>query len=399
MIRINGIGTISFEDVKKLCAKYPQNEIIIVIPNTKEQSVEELQKIASRYPKVTFSVLGGLDPKKKKKFESYQYRTYFSARELSKIVEIYRGIEKQIDLGWTETQKAMFIYMKLCNMMEYSEIEVNGRDYSRGIGGLIYRKAVCSGFAMILKEALDRVGIECHYQNKRHHHSWNIAKLDGEYRALELTWDTCNKGKDGCGFYFFNRDNEQFYANKHHDISREDEEHEFPVVPYTTKELQENYRVISQKRIVKVPLDVSHTTFTESGKITINGICCVIRKEKDGKVTLVPLEKQEVKSKMFVREDGQHFVLVPLKRAANDLNAFIIIEESQVGVQVGKIFSEEQLIDLPKEYDQAIANGLLSHERLGRKINDFNGYVGYVGRNHSIYYSQRIEREKLNVIR
>ena len=81
------------------------------------------------------------------------------------------------------------------------------------------------------------------------------------------------------------------------------------------------------------------------------------------------------------------------------VNVFAIIEESKTGVQVGKVFSEIQLIDLPKEYDQTIADKLLSHDRLKRKIDHFNGYVGYVGDNHSIYAGRKFEKGRLNVIR
>ena len=76
-----------------------------------------------------------------------------------------------------------------------------------------------------------------------------------------------------------------------------------------------------------------------------------------------------------------------------------IIAENEEGIQVGKIYSEEELTSLSKEYDATIANGLLSRERLKRKIDDFNGYVGYVGTNHSIYYDQKVEKDKLNIIR
>ena len=47
--------------------------------------------------------------------------------ELSKIVKIYRDIKKKINLRWTETEKAMFIYMQLCNRMEYCEVSNNGK--------------------------------------------------------------------------------------------------------------------------------------------------------------------------------------------------------------------------------------------------------------------------------
>ena len=78
---------------------------------------------------------------------------------------------------------------------------------------------------------------------------------------------------------------------------------------------------------------------------------------------------------------------------------FVIIEETEDGLQVGKIFSEEDLVLIPKEYDKIVANGLISRERLKRKIDNFNGYVGYVGKNKGIYYDSNFERKSLNVIR
>lgn len=256
-------------------------------------------------------------------------------------------------MDWTETQKAMFVYKKLCDRMEYSENRINGRDYSRGIGGLLYNKAVCSGFAMIYKEAMDRLGIECHYQNREGHHSWNIAKLDGKYRALELTWDTCNKGENGCGFYYFNR-SRKFYLNEHH----------------------------------KTP------------ELTIDGLPCIICKSDDGDISLSMINKNEyIRHKVFHREDGSCFMLIDKKTKAPQLKKFLIIKGTKKGIKIGKIYSENELKALSQEYDKAIANGLLSEERLKRKISNFNGYVGFVGRNHSIYYDNGIEKDRLNIIR
>ena len=394
-------GTITCSDIDYAYKTYPNEEIIIVMPNTKEQDAEEMSKIAAKYPRVRFSVTGGLSPTKRKfNNEDYQERTYYSARELSKIISIYREIEKQIDLDWTETQKAMFVYKVLCDKMQYSKNVVNGKDYARGIGGLIYNKAVCSGFAMIYKEALDRLGIECHYQNRQGHHSWNIAKLDGKYRALELTWDTSKKGKNGCGFYYFNREGEDFYLNEHHDIRNESEEQKFPITQYTDTEIIEAYRVISQPKVWQIPIDVSQKEFAESGEGEINNIPCVIRKDNKGNITVRCLDQsQKLVNKAFTREDGTQFILIPKKNNDPQLNKFIVIATTKNGVQIGKIYSEENLIELPSEYDKTIANGLLSRERLKRKINDFNGYVGYVGANHSIYYDSSIEKNRLNILR
>lgn len=401
MVKFRSTGTVRCADVDYAHSKYPNEEIIIVMTNTKEQDANEMERIAVKYPQVIFSVTGGLDPAKSKfNNEHYQRRTYYTARELSKIIAIYRGIEKRIDISWTETQKAMFVYRELCNRMQYSENVVNGRDYARGIGGLLYNKAVCAGFAMIYKEALDRLGIECYYQNRKRHHSWNIAKLDGKYRGLELTWDTAKKGENGCTFNYFNREGANFYSNEHHNIKHEPEEHEFPITPYTYEELVEANNIINQKRILKIPLVFDRRGFAETDEIKINGIPCIIRKDNRGNISVRCADQtQRIVNKEFARDDGTHFVLIPQKSSDSMLKKFLIIAENEEGIQVGKIYSEEELTSLSKEYDATIANGLLSRERLKRKIDDFNGYVGYVGTNHSIYYDQKVEKDKLNIIR
>ena len=399
MIKLRGTGTIHYSDVERAHKKYPNEEIIIVIPNTKEQSVDELERISYVFQNIKFSVTGGLDPKKSKfNNEHYQKRTYFSAKELCEIIKIYRSIEKKINLDWTETQKAMYVYMKLCNKMQYSGIEVNGRDYARGIGGLLYNKAVCSGFAMIYKEALDRLGIECYYQNREGHHSWVIAKLDGKYRALELTWDAYNKGPEGCKFNYFNRKGSNFYQNEHHNIKGEREETEFPITEYTDEELIKDYKVISEPYFIKVSAPDDQKEFII--KTHISEIPCEIEKKLNGRLTFKCLGKDVIfPSKAYAREDGSNFILVKVPSKKTKLYKFAIIEASRDGFQIGRIFSEEDLVLLPKEYDKEVANGLISRERLKRKIDNFNGYVGYIGENRGIYYDENLERKTLNIIR
>lgn len=401
MIKIPFEGTITLDDIKKFNAAYRGQEIIITIKNTKEQSPELIEQIGNTYPNIKFSVLGGLDPKKKKfDDEHYQRRTYFSGVELSKIIRIYQSIERKIDLNWTETQKAMFIYKELCNYMQYSECQVNGRDYSRGIGGLLYKKAVCSGFAMIFKEAMDRMGIECHYQNIEGHHSWNIAKLDGKYRALELTWDTSHKKGKGCQFYYFNRDNSDFYSNKHHDLSTEPEECKFPITPYTTEELRKAHGIISKPRILTIPLTEDSKGYKTTAPVKINHSECEFFL-KDGVLYTHTLGNQPLTFKTFTRDDDSSFMILPSALPSNikGMNRYLVLEPQEDCIKVGRIYSESSLENIPKKYESTVANGLLSKERLARKINSFNGYVGYVGKNHGIYYSSEFEKKELNIIR
>lgn len=401
MIKFDGSETINYKEIEPIYRMYPNEEIIIVIKNTKEQSVEEMDRIARYYPKVKFSVLGGLDPVKSKfNNEHYQRRTYYSARELSQIISIYSCIERGIQLDWTETEKAMYVYKKLCDKMQYSSDFEGSYNNARNLKGLLHRKAVCSGFALIYKEALDRLGIECHYQNREGSHSWNIAKLDGKYRALELTWDVCEKDQDGCGFRFFNRKGSNFYQSTAHDISWEKEESEFPITEYDDEELATAYKRINQPKCIKVPMSFEQDERFKTVRLRINHKPCEITKSKDGTVTFKSLDEEDkLSSKSYVRKDGSHFALISVPTDEVNLNKFFIVEETKKGVRIGKVFSEQDLISLPSRFDDSVANGLLSGERLSRKINNFNGYVGYVGQNETLYYSQSFERNQLNIIR
>lgn len=387
MIKLRGTGTITINDIEEVVSKYPNEDICFVINNTKYQYPENLEEIARKYPKIIFSVTGGLDPQKQKfNTEYYQKRTYYTPLELSKIIKFYQSIERGIVLSWTDTQKVMFVYQQLCNHMVYSECRVNGKDCSRGIIGLLYGKAVCSGFAMIFKEAMDRLGYQNIYQNREGHHSWNIVYLDGAYRAFELTWDTYDKPKDGCAFYYFNRDKD-FYQNEHHDLSQESEEKEYKIIPYTDNELIHNYQVINSPRFLKLPIQNGKPqTINFRGKkiqfTTVNGNIHV-----DG-----------VQYKTFTRYDGSTFILV-YGETKGKLNSFFYFDEREGQIRGARIFSELRLDALSEEFNDTIANGLLSKERLKRKLERFNGYVGYFGSNRQIYYNSDFEREKLNISR
>lgn len=388
-----------FISIGQVIREHPNEEIVIEIQNTKGQSADKLRKIAQMYPQVKISVLGGLDYTKKRKFNDSEYkgRTIYTPMELSTIIKIYESIERGIDIDWTETQKAMYGYKRLCDYMDYSENIVNGKDYARGIGGVIYRKAVCSGFAMIYKEFLDRQGIENYYQNKRGHHSWNIAKLDGEYRALELTWDCYQRPKEGCAFFYFNRE-QNFYNNPHHNIDKEVEERKFPIVPFSIEELRQNLLVITRPKVVE--LDVSQIGNTEiSTNFNIKRgeqVYQVHTEQTKGVISLVTNDEKQ-NYKCFIRNDGTSFCLMKADNNVKGLNKFIILEHKKRKLTASYIFSEKPLVDMSTQYDDVIANGLLNSSRVRRKIEQFNGYVGYFGIDKNIYYNSNVEKN-LNII-
>ena len=47
--------------------------------------------------------------------------------------------------------------------------------------------------------------------------------------------------------------------------------------------------------------------------------------------------------------------------------------------------------------NNAIANLLLAKERLARKINHYNGYVGYISQKGEMIYNKEFEQQELGI--
>ncbi len=379
--------TITANLVGSLIHQFNTENICITIKNTKKQSSAYLQEVALKYPNTVIRVIGGLDPKKAKyQHEVYRLRTLYTPWELSKIVSIFETIERKINLSWTDMQKAMFIYQEICNNMIYQETYVNGRDISRSLLGLLYHQAVCAGFSLILKEALDRIGIPNEYQSIQGVHSWNIAYIDDAYRALELTWECCNKDENGCNFKFFNR-NLFFYRHKYHRLKDEPYEREYRIVPYLSSEIREAEKTICiQDKTIFLPDDKKKVE-TLGGKNYLIG--------RLGNNLIV----EGSRVKYFLRDDGSQFVLIPGGTVKSMKKYYYLELDSMGDVRVEEIYSESDLEELSGVYNAVIANSLLSPERLDRKVKMFNGYVGYIGEDYRLHYDQNFEVETLNIRR
>lgn len=386
-IKIN--SPLTNETIQRINRMAQRENTIIVFNNTKGLKPDDLMKLNQN---VTVSIIGGLDTKKEKfNNEHYQKRTYYSPKELISIINFFEKIERQLNPLWSELEKCMFVYQKICEYSNYDECEYNGRDAARNLLGVITGKSVCSGYAMIFKEAMDRINIRCYYQNREGHHGWNIVELEGKLYAIELTWDTYNKKDNKCGFRNFCRENRQkFYSNKHHDISTEKDEQEFDVTECPVPILQNALKKISQERIKRIPV-LNH-----------NGImtCSIVGQHiviKDN----IPYLQNGTTSNTFIRSDGSSFILIPTNKSNGRIREYIYLIYIPMShtIQATRIYSEMDLLTNDKELRNNISNNLLSNQRVARKINSYNGYVGYVEKNSTLrYYSPDVE-SSLNIYR
>ena len=247
---------LTYTQVYELNQRAKTEKIIIVFENTKGLKKELLASLSDN---ITISITGGLTPKKTKfNNEHYQARTYYTKKELIAIIEKFEIIERKINPLWTDEEKMMFVYQKLCVYLNYKEEFFNGKESSRNLLGLLTGNSVCAGCAMIFKEAMDRLGIKCYYQNMQRHHGWNVVEINGKYYGLDLTWDIGAKKNNTCGFqYFCREDKKQFYSNQHHDLSWESEETEYNLESIPIEKLQKMCNKINEAKITYTKTEYS----------------------------------------------------------------------------------------------------------------------------------------------
>lgn len=433
------VGTLTHEDVEKL--KAVKRQIVIIFENTKGQNSEVIKNLKDN-KNINISVLGGLDYLKKKKYNAWDYieRTIYKPENLSEIIKIYEEIERKINPLWSDLEKSMFIYKVLSEKMHYKtsdeRTKIDGVDYSRTLNCLLKKRAVCAGFALIYKEAMDRIGIECLYQNKSHEHVWNAIKIDGKYQLVDLTWDTYQKSNDGnCLFMYFGQNSKEFYSNTHHDIQDDNEEIRVasmgiprediisaykrvstPKRTYTSSEMSYhenslgqtfNYAKLTERDgyslyIVRRGININYfflqngTSIRDYLRDDLLGKACHNNHILNGDRKDKPISKIT----RYKRDDGTSFVVLkPKAKNIGDIEEYALIDPYSLdGKNVLRrttIFSEN---DLTKENDgefkSLIANFLLSNERLERKVEYNHGYVGYITRDSKMYYDSKYHIEE-----
>ena len=428
-------GPITEDDVRTLNSI--THKVIVVCHNTKELSPSILRRINN--PNIQISVMGGLDYYHKKKFNASNYisRTLHSPNQLATIIEYFQKIENKMRYTWTDRQKVMFIYKSLCEALHYtrddeSDFE-NGEDISRSLSGLLYGRLVCSGFALVFKEAMDRIGVPCIYQNRSHSHSWDIIELDGKKYGIELTWECSNKKADNiCRFGYFGMD-PNFYKNRHHNLSQEEEETEYPLSTFNVEELQQDYKMIAygkpvEKREMSPVVDGDHKVFYNMIKmnpdgvydyiIFIHGDTLMIHTKKDpNSLTMLDIfhaidnkgwdpsiGKSGTSSIVtYQRDDQSKFFVQKAKDLDGRVSEYYYFDVKMKNgtpvIRRATLLSEMKLDqDWKEPIRNIVANGLLSSSRLKRKIEQTRGYVGYIGGDHCLYYDRDFEKDQLHLI-
>lgn len=435
-------GTLTLDDVNKLNGI--NRQIVLILDNTRGQNSGVIGALSPL--KIKISVTGGLNYLHRNKYNTVDFveRTFYSPRNLSNIIKAFESIERKIPYSWTKTQKCMYVYKTLAEMMYYkmfddSEYE-NGIDVGRTMNCLLAKRATSFGFSLVFKEAMERLGIECHFQCMSFDHSWDVVNLYGKLYVVDLTWDVCCKSKNRqCTFkYFCTQDSAIFYSNKHHDISNDKDEIRYPTKAMSKDKLKEDYETIKNAFVIYsremnhyVNQDGETFDYTLVGNtkglntyIVRNGdnidfyyinmdadirrtltsaLLEVARNSYKHNISRGPLEPGIKTFKKYVRSDGSQFLLFKTEASfKGDVSEYILIEPSYMNdkkvLRRYRILSESSLVDVDdQKYEYMVANGMLSKERLEKKTRYYNGYVGFISKQYELYYNREFETQELGI--
>lgn len=364
-----------------------RKKIALVFKNTKGLTKEKVELLSDN---ITISILGGLNPVKKKfAKEDYQERTYYTKWEMLEILDFLEEIERLINPVWSELEKAIFVYQRLCVNLYYNEYA--DRVKSRNLMVLVNGEGVCAGFALVYKEIMDRLGVNCYYQNKQHHHAFNVLEINGRYYGLDLTWDISEKMYNKCSFEYFASDNSQeFYGNVHRNLKREKEETMFPLSVLNSEQIKTALKNIDMYPNCTIPCQYDYTVNKEIAMIGLNPVYI------DNNMPC----SYNNNTVSMIRNDGTSFLLIATGNSSNGINEYLYIEynKSNNTIDIKRIYSEMDFIYLSDEEVKDVANDLLSRKRIKEKVANYNGYVGYMVDSRRCYRA-KFEERVLNIYR
>ena len=115
--------------------------------------------------------------------------------KLNLVESIRYSMEKQLE-GFSDYEKIRQVHNWLIDNVEYDEYFEAEEPYSIS-GALTEGKAVCEGYARSFKYILDGLGIPCilvsgtgtNSNGETESHAWNYVLLEGEWYAVDVTWD------------------------------------------------------------------------------------------------------------------------------------------------------------------------------------------------------------------
>lgn len=265
--------------INNVCNQYPNSKILVEVQNTKGISSTMIRQLN---PNVAVRIAGGYDSERISRYGKdlhwssnyYNEAVIYTRNETIKIIEEIEKIESGLNKNWSDIQKLLYIYDRLKTGIMYDpKFEYKLSSEIRSLRGLITKQTVCAGYAMILKEFMDRQNINCEYVEghtkidgkgqRTEGHAWNIISIEGKKYPIDLTWDntTFRSGKSN-SFDWLGKDIETFSKNHYPAPGEKTQNYEKTLSQIDQQLIKQIYSQMSIGRA----RDYSTTTYYETRK-------------------------------------------------------------------------------------------------------------------------------------
>lgn len=359
--------------IKKVCNQYPNSKILVEVQNTKGITSSIIRQLE---PNVSIRIAGGYDEERLTrtsniKFsngetgEYYNSAVIYTKNETIKILEEIEKIEEGINKNWSDIQKLIYVYDRLKTGIMYDpKFEQKVSSETRSLRGLITKQTVCAGYAIILKEFMDRNNISCEYveghtkidaDGKRTGgHAWNIINIGDKKYPIDLTWDNTKfRAGKSKSFDWLGQDISTFSKSHHPNPEEKTQNYEHTLSQIDPQLVKQIYSQIGTWRA----RDYRSTTY--------NGI------RKDGsKFIVAQIGDSTINNVTYYR-----YYYVEISKDGEEQLPLILYSDTNITHLVDcKNFGKH----IPPNYEETIDNILFSRENIANSIAKKTYYIGKV---------------------
>lgn len=355
----------SIDYVNEICNKHPNNKFLIEVQNTRGITSSILRKLA---PNSAIRIAGGYDEERVNRNKNvrfvngetgdyYTEAVIYTKNEAIKILEEIEKIESGINANWSDVQKIVYVYDKLMTGIMYDpKFEHKLSSEIRSLRGLITKQTVCAGYAMILKEIMDRHSIDCEYvegytsSDKKGAHAWNIVNIDGKKYPIDLTWDNTNFRSGQFGSYAWLGQDIKTFCKSHYPHKEEKTQN------YNQTLSQINPQIIKQiSSQVKIEREYETTTYLAT--------------RNDGsKFVLAQIGNSEINKVKYYR----YYYAEILPNGKMNLPLILYSETNVSRIMNCKNFGKP----MPPNCEKTVTNILFSKENIAESISRNTYYIG-----------------------
>lgn len=132
-----------------------------------------------------------------------------TAENLEEAKQSFEAAAQQILAGagslGSDNEKERYVHDALMQSVAY---EVSAPMNQSAYSALVNGRSVCAGYARAFQYLMQQMGIPCYYCTgyAGEEHAWNIVRIDGTYRNVDVTWDDT----DPSTYDYYNKTDREF---------------------------------------------------------------------------------------------------------------------------------------------------------------------------------------------